>query len=295
MPNFTLTRRPTMLALYIKCVLPKPGLKKGQVLPEMAAHWPNAHANLSQVASYRAVCGIADEASLPLLYPYVLTSPVQMSLIARRDFPLKPLGVVHVRNHVLQHRPILPGETMEVQSRIAASRVAKQGLEFDIATLIHRDGERVWECLSTYLTRGKFGEPDPAPASSRLPELTAVETETAWQVPANMGRRYARVSGDYNVIHVSNLLARLFGFRGAIIHGMWSAAKCLASLPPWTADGPLSYRVAFKGPIPIGSRVVMKSQSTASGRRFDAFCKDNPRPCICGAVEKVAPGTHLVE
>ena len=40
-----------------------------------------------------------------------------------------------------------------------------------------------------------------------------------WELPAGAGRRYARVSGDYNPIHLWALTARPFGFRAPILHG----------------------------------------------------------------------------
>lgn len=36
---------------------------------------------------------------------------------------------------------------------------------------------------------------------------------------------YADVSGDHNPIHTSPMLARMFGFRGAIAHGMFTLAR----------------------------------------------------------------------
>ena len=39
--------------------------------------------------------------------------------------------------------------------------------------------------------------------------------------------RYADASGDHNPIHTSPLLARAFGFRGAIAHGMHTLARCV--------------------------------------------------------------------
>ena len=46
----------------------------------------------------------------------------------------------------------------------------------------------------------------------------------------DLGRRYAAISGDYNPIHLGALSAKLFGFKQAIAHGMWSKARCLAAL-----------------------------------------------------------------
>ena len=70
----------------------------------------------------------------------------------------------------------------------------------------------------------------------------------------DVGRRYAKVSGDVNPIHLHPLGARLFGFRGAIAHGMWTKARCLAALQSRVPDA-LTADVAFQQPLPLGSTV----------------------------------------
>ncbi|MDQ9817487.1 MaoC/PaaZ C-terminal domain-containing protein, partial [Acinetobacter bereziniae] len=45
-----------------------------------------------------------------------------------------------------------------------------------------------------------------------------------WNILENTGRRYAKVSGDFNLIHIHAITAKAFGFKQAIAHGMWSKA-----------------------------------------------------------------------
>jgi len=75
-----------------------------------------------------------------------------------------------------------------------------------------------------------------------------------WKLPGDLGRRYGAVSGDRNPIHIHALSARLFGFKQAIAHGMWTKARCLAALEPlpdtYTVD------VSFKKPIFLPGHVT---------------------------------------
>merc|ERR1711976_118688 len=57
---------------------------------------------------------------------------------------------------------------------------------------------------------------------SMTPELIY---EAQWNLPSNLGQRYEGVCKDYNVIHVSSILAKAFGFPSMIIHGMYMAAR----------------------------------------------------------------------
>jgi acyl dehydratase len=89
-------------------------------------------------------------------------------------------------------------------------------------------------------------------------------TVARWWVPADAGRRYAPLSGDWNPIHLNALAARLFGFRRAIAHGMWVKARCLAALegrlPERLVATPMlaRRRAERKGRVARGVRVVRR-------------------------------------
>ena len=79
-----------------------------------------------------------------------------------------------------------------------------------------------------------------------------------WRCPGDLGRRYGWVSGDLNPIHVHPLSARLFGFRRAIAHGMWTKARCLAALGPQLGGRGQGYtvEVVFRKPILLPATVA---------------------------------------
>lgn len=298
MPNgLEFTAKPPMLPVYIKAFTKgKTRLKAGQALPALSAVWRGAGDTSARIAAYRELCGIPSGNTLPLLYPYVLGARMQMTIMTSSAFPVSPLGMVHARNSVLQHRAIGETETFDLRCTIAGQRVIRQGLEFYMNTWAEQDGTVLWECLSSYLVRGsRFGEPDgPSPVVTALPELEQPNRESSWDVPENTGRRYARVTGDYNPIHLNKLLAKLLGFPKHIVHGMWSLARCAASLPAFDPARPVRLDAAFKGPVFLGSRVTMKARSEGESHRFDLFCADNPRPVIVGALRPAAAAETLL-
>ena len=288
---------PSLLSLYRRILFSRrPGLKPGEALPLLVAEWKGVSVEAEGLKKYCAATGLEEDGCLPILFPHVLTAPVHMTFIAHKDFPLSPLGALHLRNHILQHEAIGAGEKMNVKCRLADSRVVKSGLEFDVQTAIHVDGPRKWESIATYFVRGKkFGEAGEPPAIAGMAELGAPNTEAAFHVPKNMGRHYAGIARDYNPIHISKILAKLFGFKRDIIHGMWSAAKAMSQLPGVGTDGPLRHDLAFKGPIFMDSDVTVKAEAGDAGVRFDLFCGKNPRPSMCGHVRREEAGTVLFE
>jgi acyl dehydratase len=91
-----------------------------------------------------------------------------------------------------------------------------------------------------------------------VPPRQDVSTST-FVVSPGVGRQYARVSGDFNPIHIADVAARFFGFKRAIAHGMWSLARCAAEIGGPAFSRPCTLDVAFKRPISFCARTVLES------------------------------------
>lgn len=65
--------------------------------------------------------------------------------------------------------------------------------------------------------------------------------------------RYAGASGDFNVIHWNDRVARDVGLPGVIAHGMLTMAKAAQALTDWLADpgAVLDLGVRFTRPVPV--------------------------------------------
>jgi acyl dehydratase len=206
------------------------------------------------LAAYDRVCGFRLRDELPVTYPHVLAFPLAMDLLTG-PFPFSPLGLVHVANRIEQLRPVRAGERLDLRVWAADLRAHDRGTQFDMLAEAEVDGETVWRDRSTYLhrERGGGGGRDGA----EPPTANAI-----WRVPDDIGRRYARVSGDSNPIHLNGLAAKALGQPGAIAHGMWTKARCLAALEGRLPDA-YAVDVRFKVPLRIPGRAAF---STADGR-----------------------------
>lgn len=286
---------PAFGPIYMKILFGKRRSKfrRGDVLPRLTAECASMPVSQENLAAYRKVCGFQSDA-FPLMYPHILAGSLHLAILAHDDFPLSAMGTLHVRNHVLQHRPLHASETVSVTCTLSGSRIVKSGIELDVSSLVCNKDERIWESISTYLVRGKFGEPEDASARAQLEGATP-ETEVAkWHIAPGTGRRYAKVSGDYNPIHLTPLTAMLFGFKRDIIHGMWMASSCLAHLEAPKADA-IQCDFLFKGPNFMNSKVRLLTSPVESGTRFDLFNGGNPKPTISGCQRVVNAATTLVK
>lgn len=184
---------------------------------------------------------------------------------------------------------------LDVTCELTTTRVLKQGLEFEIATVLEADGRRYWESISANLIRGKrFGDEEPPSDLAELPPVPEGAETHQWRVPKNMGWRYARITGDFNPIHISRVLAKLLGFERDLIHGMWSAARCAGHMAGFDKQYPVQLDVLFKGPVYMGRESTLKLHNGDDQRLFELYCEDNPRPCIRGRAMPVDPDTRLV-
>lgn len=290
------TTPPSLLPCYLRILLSKrSGFKEKKGLPHIRAIWKNARIDSKNLSTYLAICDLLESKHLPFLYPHVIVSPLHMNILTHPSFPVKLLGSVHLRNHIVQHRDIKINEEFKIFCETSDHRVMEKGLEFDLNTIFYSGEERVWEEISTFFVQGKHGQAsEPSPIATMEP-LEHGEKLSQWYLPRNSGRRYAKVTGDYNPIHVSKLLAKAFGFERDLIHGFCCLAQTLGKMSQPSIEGVKRLDVAFKGPLYLENQVMLKNQTSSKGNRFDVFCGKNPRPSICGQVSSEPSGFELVQ
>lgn len=277
----TFTGPPSSLPLYAKALLPAvpllgslPGVRHhGDAVPDLALVRTGVQTDPGHLADYAATCGFALSGTLPPTYPHLAAFGLQLALMTDTTFPFTAMGIVHVANRITQRRPLTIDETYDVRVHAAALRSHPRGRLIDLVTAATVGGELVWDEVTTVLSRGCRDDkvPDPLPLCDVEPPSGPVR----WRVPGDTGRRYAKVSGDSNPIHLSALTARAFGFRRPIAHGMWTTARCLAALQGRLSDA-LTVQVVFRRPlllpaaVQFGSRheddqVVFGVRSTSDG------------------------------
>jgi acyl dehydratase len=230
------------------------------------------------LAAYDRVCGFRLRDELPSTYPHVLAFPLTMELLTG-PFPFSPLGLVHIGNRIEQLRPLRAGETLEL--RVWADGLAshERGRQFAVHGEAAVDGDIVWRDRSTYLHREGGGSSGPR-ERSEPPDASAL-----WDVPGDIGRRYARVSGDANPIHLHPLTAKALGQPGAIAHGMWTEARCLAALEGELPDA-YAVDVRFKLPLRIPGRAAFSYRDG----EFSVHDARSGKPHLTGAVSPVTEG-----
>jgi acyl dehydratase len=209
----------------------------------------------AHLARYRAVCGIPDATALPHTYLHALAMPLHMHVFISPCFPVKVLGLIHLRNTIFCYKPIPSDSALTLRVESDTLRETPIGQEYDLTTRCEVNGTLVWEEVSTFLARR--AAPGQRPVIERAGDA---QIKTTLEVPANTGRRYARVSGDFNPIHLSAKTAGWFGFKQAVAHGAWSMARSLGEATPQLPSEPILIDTQFKLPLYLPSSVIFRCQ-----------------------------------
>jgi len=257
-----LTEAPNMAALYARAAFTARG--RGGDLPDTHLARVGVEVDPAQLAGYARVCGFGLTGALPVTFPFVLTFPLQLTLMADRSFPLALPGLVHVRNRIEQVRAVGAGERLDLEVWAETLAAHRRGATVDLVSSVRVAGDEVWRCRSTYLSRSATATDGAPDADVDVPVGDVEGVAARWRVPDDAGPRYAKVSGDVNPIHLSGLSAKAFGFKRAIAHGMWVKARALAALQGRLPES-LSVDVGFRKPLLLPSTVVLSTAAVGDG------------------------------
>ncbi len=217
---------------------------------------------------YRDICGIADNGLVPHAYLHVLAMPLHMRVFTHPEFPVKVLGLVHLRNVIRQFQALRADDVLELSVNYDSLRETDSGQEYDLITRCELAGQLVWEEVSTMLARrvtsDKGSGKRPIIERATRDAARIIHEQTIATV-ANTGRRYALVSGDFNPIHLFDRTAQAFQFKQTVAHGMWSLARCLGLAANTFAKGFIEIDAQFKLPIYLPSEFVFRSQRAEQG------------------------------
>lgn len=258
---------PSGLACYPRVVLTRrPDLLTVVEPPSFELRVDKVRIDAAQMARYAAACGFdaADVRNgyMPVTYPHVIAMPLHLRIMAMASFPLRPMGLIHVSNLISLPGELRPGTGLDLVVCARNYRKTDAGLAFDMDTEISQGGQPAWRENCVFLSRwpdsvqrtgARPPRPPKAPKDSRILAEFDVSLQTAWG--------YARVSSDFNPIHLNDRAARFFGLRGAISHGMWSLARSLAERPMDSPSPDAKLHTQFLTPVQLPARVNIKQWS----------------------------------
>jgi acyl dehydratase len=255
-------------------------------LPELTYVRPRVVLDAAHLASYAKVCGFSEAHGVPVTYPQLLTFAPVMAFVSSADCPWPAMGTVHLANRITQRERLSAGDALRVEVSTGRLVAHEKGQVFTLEMKILRAGIVAWEATQTLLRTGVKNPTGPAYASE-LNSERPLSRQADFTASGNIGRRYGRVSGDHNPIHLSALSARLFGFRRAIAHGLWTQARALAVLLPRATIQQAEVAVDFKTPLFLPARASLwttshETRPFAHGVHFEVRNARGDKPHLRG-------------
>ncbi|KAH8802730.1 fatty acid synthase-like protein subunit beta [Xylogone sp. PMI_703] len=128
------------------------------------------------------------------------------------------------------------------------------------------------------------------------------KTPLALKAPAS-NEPYARVSGDYNPIHVSRVFASYANLPGTITHGMYSSAAVRSLVETWAAENNVgrvrSFHASLTGMVLPNDDIQVKLQHVGmvAGRKIikvEAINKESEDKVLLGEAEVEQPVSAYV-
>lgn len=158
-------------------------------------------------------------------YFYLLAQKAQLWFLTLPQFVFKPMGMVHLGVSFNQLGALELKADYQLQLDLHSVRTCKAGVIFEVRARFVIGDAPVLEINNIYLNRIKNLSPEPLPQLFDFKEdLPESQNEVLYYRQKRI-RRYAILSKDINPIHLSRLSARAFGFRRAIVHGMYNVCS----------------------------------------------------------------------
>lgn len=248
-----------------------------------------------QIAAYRSFCGFPTSAqasmTVPPPYLFSLAYPTLVALLVHPEMPLRALGMVHTGFDVEVTRSLVAGEAPSLAVRMVDWRPVPAGREVETAIEVFDESssETIARARVTTVARSKQRRDRTKKESTARREAPGGDSSPV-VLAADAGRRFARVSGDWNPIHLWPWSARLLGLRRPIAHGMYLVARSVAILGERfgfeRVEEARRLAVRFKTPayLPGGARLFSCETEADDDLGFELWSADRSRPHLFGTL-----------
>jgi len=237
---------------------------------------------------YCKVCGyLPDSHYLPITFPEILFIHPLGMLVTSKEFPLSPMGLIHLSQIITQHQPLPIDAVFDLECEMDQLIQTPRGILLDVSLKASIDGECVWSGVAGFISRNKetIKGKGRKKVESDFPEERA--PQKLFDVPENTGRQYAKASGDYNPHHLYPITAKVLGYKKPIAHGMWSLARSLSFIErEITFSFPCTVEASFKRPIFMPANVPLTYERLQEDNaiHFRLYDSENGAPHLIGKI-----------
>lgn len=206
-----------------------------------------------KLADYKAYFGFKED--IPLPFFYLISQGAQTALMTEKSFPLPIPGMIHLETKLKQLAKIDSNAETVIRSEVRIKNKSEGSLLPIFTEEYYQNDIKVVEVLSVYLVKRRSKR-----KKSKRIENKVIENKESnwiefdWKFKSNVSFKYARISGDYNPIHIFSLFAWFAGFKRKIAHGWFIASKIVAMIESETDMPAKSLEIRFLTAMTLPSR-----------------------------------------
>ena len=229
----------------------------------------NVYADEKQLSRFQRLFGEPD--SIPT-FAFITAFKASLQCLAQAPIASSLLGLIHISSEVQihqRHNWLMP---FNVKVTVNKCEDTDKGLLYQITTDFYQRGKLSLTNINQMLDKRKHyvSKTHSNESSADVVEYNDI---SSWHVSLKTAWRYAFASGDINPIHLHPILAKPFGMRSALIHGMYNASRAIQEANKVNSAPLTQVLIEFNRPCYLGSDVVMK-QDKQDANRFALFSAD---------------------
>ena len=244
----------SLMPLIITTMTRKPPAERNHVQLPGELNYSEIQIDSAHVSAFKNMFpDLLDE--VPLSYVYTLAQRAQIKHMLHKQFPFRIPGLVHMDNHMQYHQNLDISTAFSIEQAVALHDVIHpSGERVVFTTDFMQNDQLAMHIKSTYFIRyKKRGKTTSKRKKAVIPDGTqSIENLI---IPADTGRKYAKVSGDYNPIHLYAWSAKLLGFKRPIIHGMYLHSAFQNAAEKQFQKPIKSMDITFKKPVVMPAHV----------------------------------------
>ncbi|PIA97136.1 Fatty acid synthase subunit beta [Cercospora beticola] len=189
--------------------------------------------------------------------------------IENEDVDLLNQTLVFRLNSILRYKNQTVFSSVQTEGTVELELPSKEIIT--VASVEYEAGTSYGNPVLDYLTRNGSALDQPVNFENPIP--LSGKTPLVLKAPSS-NETYARVSGDYNPIHVSRVFSQYAGLPGTITHGMYSSAAVRSLVETWAAENNVgrvrSFHASLVGMVLPDDTIEVKLQHVGmvAGRKI---------------------------
>lgn len=205
-----------------------------------------------KISAFRRMFACSANQPLPHSFAFIGGFPTLLSALAHKHFAFSPIGLIHLRAKFESLAPIDYSQHFDIEVQVSQQIHHPLGNEIQVKSIFYQQGKCCMINTNTLLKKTRSSRN----SKSEPKILSTYSQPTPYRTTQREIFHYAKISGDYNPIHLHDKLAVLFGMPKAIVHGLF-----LGHLVSMKLTEPSAFlQFDFKKACPVGTQVGFINQ-----------------------------------